>query len=88
MTLQPVAVAVDASTWQSYKGGVFPSTACNATATLNHGVSLTGFVATGNSPYWIVKNSWGAKWGENGYINLANGNTCGICEAASYPSVV
>lgn len=85
LTQQPVAVAVDASNWQSYKSGVFNATSCQAE--LNHGVLLTGFVATAANPYWTIKNSWGPNWGQNGYINLQNGNTCGVCDAASWPNV-
>jgi len=82
---QPVAVAVDASNWQSYKSGIFPSSNCQAE--LNHGVSLTGFIASGSQPFWVVKNSWGAGWGNSGYIYLQYNNTCGICDAASFPQV-
>lgn len=85
LVLQPVSVAVDATNWQSYKSGVFPSSGCQAE--LNHGVLLTGFVATGTTPYWVIRNSWGTSWGNNGYINLEQGNTCGVCDAASYPNV-
>jgi C1A family cysteine protease len=75
---RPVAVAVDAENWQFYSGGVFSDCSTN----LDHGVLLIGYDATA----LIVKNSWGTGWGENGYIRLAKGNTCGIANAASYPT--
>jgi len=48
---------------------------------MDHGVLLVGYT----SEYWIVKNSWDTTWGENGYIRLAMGNTCGLENTASYP---
>jgi C1A family cysteine protease len=75
---QPIAVAVDAENWQFYSGGVFSDCSDN----LDHGVLLVGYDSTA----LIVKNSWGSSWGENGYIRLAKGNTCGIANAASYPT--
>jgi KDEL-tailed cysteine endopeptidase len=76
---QPVAVAVDASGFQFYSGGIF-SGPCTTT-NLNHGVLAVGY--TGDS--WKVKNSWGTGWGEGGYIRMAKGNTCGILAAPSFP---
>jgi len=59
---QPVSIAVDASKWSPYKSGVFS----NCGTSLDHGVLLAGYT----SSYWLVKNSWGKSWGENGYIRL------------------
>ena len=72
--LRPIAVAVDATNWSSYKEGIFS----NCEADINHAVVAVGFT----SDYWIVRNSWGSGWGMNGYIHLAMGNTCGILNYA------
>lgn len=70
-------MAVDASNWSSYASGVFND--CDSF--LNHGVTLIG----ATDQYWKIKNSWGTSWGEVGFMRLLKGNTCGICNAASYP---
>ena len=75
---QPISIGVDAETWQFYSGGVFSD--CGDQ--LDHGVLAVGYDDSSN---WIVKNSWGTSWGNAGYITLATGNTCGICNTASYP---
>jgi len=79
----PISVAVGAnSNWQHYTGGVFDDGMCWLTQ-LNHGVLSIGI--TGNA--WIIKNSWGAAWGEKGFMRLVKGkNMCGVAAAASYPS--
>jgi C1A family cysteine protease len=83
---QPVSVAIDATTqFQLYKSGVFSS---NCGTALNHGVLTVGYT----SDAWIVKNSWGTSWGEQGYIRLARSaggkdGQCGIYLAASYPNM-
>ncbi len=77
LTAQVVSVAVDASKWGLYSGGVFK----NCGNALNHGVTLVGMT----DDYWWIKNSWSTGWGEKGYIKLARGNTCGVCSMASYP---
>ena len=78
ITARVVSVAVDATNWSRYGGGVFS----NCSTRLNHGVTLVGVT----DQYWWVKNSWGPSWGEKGFIRLARGNTCGICNMASYPN--
>ncbi|CAG9316625.1 unnamed protein product [Blepharisma stoltei] len=84
---QPVSVAVDAGQafWQSYKSGIV-SSGCGTQ--LDHSVLIVGYNQTNWQPYWKVKNSWGAFWGEAGYIRIAvvNGKgACGIQMMPSYP---
>eukprot|EP00727_Mastigamoeba_balamuthi_P006735 m51a1_g2682 putative cysteine protease 1 (312) ;mRNA; f:744792-745727 len=72
-----VAIEADQDVFQSYTSGILDSASCGTT--LDHGVTLVGFGTSGSTPYWIVRNSWGADWGEAGYIRLARGrNMCGI----------
>jgi len=88
--LQPVAVAIEADQagFQFYDSGIF-SDDCGTN--LDHGVLLVGYGAEDGQDYWIVKNSWGDSWGENGYIRFARNiadkaGQCGITLAASYPT--
>ena len=89
---QPVSVAVEAdqSVFQFYSGGVMDS-ACGTQ--LDHGVLAVGYGVDAGKEYYKVKNSWGADWGEKGYIRLGRGakfnpsGQCGIQMMASYPVV-
>jgi len=77
---QPVSVCVDASNWSAlYTGGIYPADECGTE--IDHAVFLVG----SNPDYWLIQNSWGATWGENGFIQLAPGNTCAVCTVASIP---
>jgi C1A family cysteine protease len=66
----PLSVAVDATSWQTYVSGIM--TNC-ISSQIDHGVLVVGFDDTNSPPYWIVKNSWGTSWGENGYIRVQKG---------------
>lgn len=84
---QPVSVAIEADNidFQLYKSGIFDNENCGIN--LNHGVLVIGYGIN----YWIVKNSWGDTWGENGYIKIKRNikkskGLCGIAMMASFPS--
>ncbi|KAL5987862.1 Senescence-specific cysteine protease sag39 [Asimina triloba] len=88
---QPVSVAIDASgfDFQFYKSGIF-SGPCGTD--LDHGVAAIGYgTVEEQTMYWLVKNSWGTTWGEEGYIRMereveAKEGLCGIAMMASYPT--
>jgi KDEL-tailed cysteine endopeptidase len=89
---QPVSVSIAAQSMQFYKNGVYQNFFCGTG--INHGVVAVGYGhdATVKKDFWIVKNSWGAGWGENGYIRMDREKNsfhgiCGICMSASYPHV-
>ena len=89
---QPVAVAIEADhlSFQLYHSGVYEGNCGNS---LDHGVLIVGYGTLNNNDYWIVKNSWGNHWGNNGYIYIKRGKIqneggeCGIELSASYPEL-
>jgi len=68
----PVSVSVDAN-WESYHSGVF-SGCSKLRSDLNHQVLLAGYAKEKGEKYWLVQNSWGTDWGEDGYIRLKRYN--------------
>lgn len=71
----PVAISVDASTWHSYGGGIYDG--CDKDSiTLNHAVQLVGYGTDEDTglDYWLVRNSWGPYWGEEGHMRLRRYN--------------
>jgi len=72
----PLSICCDAEPWQYYTGGILAASQCGLS--IDHAIQLTGY-SPNSGGYWIVRNSWGASWGENGFIYLQYGqNTCGI----------
>jgi len=81
-TWGPLSICVDAEPWQDYTGGVMMASDCSNS--LDHCVQLVGYDMTQSTPFWIVRNSWGTDWGENGYIRLQYGqDTCGCADEAT-----
>jgi len=86
-TVGPVAVGIDAShfSFQLYHGGVYHESRCSTTQ-LDHGVTVVGYGHESSKDYWLVKNSWGSTWGEQGYIKMQRNhhNMCGVATNACY----
>ena len=90
----PVSIAVEADTkiFQFYSGGVVTDIAlCGQN--LDHGVLIVGYGVENGLKYWLVKNSWGEDWGQDGYIKLGRSDSaddagvCGVAKQASLPLV-
>jgi C1A family cysteine protease len=82
----PLSICVDAETWQYYTGGIVKT---DCSTSLDHCVQIVGFNSnTKNVPYWIIRNSWGADWGESGYIYVErNHDLCGVAMEATYVTI-
>ena len=65
-TVGPIAISVDAS-WGGYEEGVYTG-GCGTT--IDHAVQLVGYGEESGEMYWLVRNSWGTTWGEEGYIKI------------------
>jgi len=73
-----VAIEADKMAFQAYTGGILNSAECGTQ--LDHGVLAVGYGTDNGQAYYLVKNSWGASWGDNGYVKIANnGDGSGIC---------
>jgi len=80
----PIAVALDASKWQSYKGTIFPSSSCSpAWASIDHAVQLVGYGSENGKKFWLIRNSWDTWWGEQGFMRIeASNGSCGFVNYA------
>lgn len=73
--------------FQVYSKGVYVDASCNQGA--NHAVTVVGYGTEGGRKFWIVRNSWGASWGDKGYIKMDRNkqNMCQISTYSHYPKV-
>lgn len=86
---QPVSVAINGEdpAFRFYDSGVLGG-ACGTD--LNHAITAVGYgTAPDGTRYWLMKNSWGASWGEGGYVRIRRGvrgeGVCGLAKLPSYP---
>lgn len=94
VSITPISVAIQANkrSFQFYKSGIYSDEMCGTN--LDHGVLLVGYGYDKlyEMDYWIVKNSWGSSWGENGYIRIQRNiddlrGLCGIAMDPSFPII-
>jgi hypothetical protein len=86
---QPIAAAVQANerSFQLYQGGVLTD---ECGTDLDHGILIVGYGRENGTDFWLIKNSWGKYWGEDGYIKIERQlekgpGQCGIASMPSYP---
>lgn len=83
----PMAISmdIDHESFMRYSSGIYFDKNC--TDEINHGALLVGYGNDNGVDYWIIKNSFGLTWGENGYVRVARnlGSNCGITSVALYP---
>lgn len=87
---QPVsmAIAISDDGFQFYGGGIYEGPCGDS---LNIAVTVIGYGCEDGTKFWLIKNSWGLTWGEDGYMKLLRdvenyGGHCGIAMHASYPT--
>ena len=83
----PVSALQKSNLWSYvfYSGGIYREEQCSQ-LDFDHAVTVIGYGTEGGQDYWLIKNSMGAAWGEDGYMRLARnaGNMCGIASRSVY----
>jgi len=90
---QPVAVSIEAdrAVFQSYTSGIISSTSCGQNT--DHCVLVVGYGNDDGIDYWLLKNSWGTSWGEDGFFRIlrdmasTDWGICGLQRSPAYPIV-
>jgi len=80
----PISICVDAEVWQTYTSGVITG---NCGQSIDHCVQITGWGVYGGVNAWNIRNSWGADWGNSGYIYVAiGGDHCALAQVVTVPT--
>ena len=94
----PISTMIDASSdaFRFYKGGILGWDGCGGVpSTWNHSMTIVGYGtdAETTTDYWLIRNSWGADWGEEGYVRIERSETqdwsgpCGVIYLTNWASV-
>ena len=86
---QPIAVGIYATSdgFLNYHRGIFNPYYCDTEN--NHAVNLVGYGTEDGQDYFILRNSWGASWGDKGYMKIADiGDGSGVCGVLVDPTIV
>lgn len=82
----PLSIGLNAYYMQFYKGGISDPAHCSGQ--MDHGVLIVGYGVENSVPYWIIKNSWGPDWGEQGYYRIVRGKgMCGLMQDVTNPQI-
>ncbi|CDW81400.1 cathepsin h [Stylonychia lemnae] len=87
----PISIAFQVvDGFRDYSSGVYVSSTCkNGPSDVNHAVLAVGYGTENGVNYWLIKNSWGAAWGDKGFFKMQRGvNMCGVAVCNSYPQEV
>ena len=96
----PIAIGINANNLQFYESGVINAASCppagRGIQSINHAALLVGWGEENGVKYWLVKNSYGLDFGENGFFRLERAapspdtlfGTCGLLFESVYPVVI
>lgn len=83
----PLSILIDARGLSFYKSGIWAPKFCSKTDT-DHAVLIVGYGTQNGTDYWIIKNSWGVKWGMEGYFLMERGkDMCAVTSGVTIPYV-
>jgi cathepsin F len=76
----PLSIGINADNLQLHQKGIYDESKQSCPVdNLNHAVLIVGFGEEQGEKYWIIKNSWGENWADNGFFKISRGKgTCGI----------